>query len=141
MSCGRPYRLLAGRPGTGPPGGRRGGRGAIAPFDVHRIAALARIHLSPEDGRRLGRQLGEVVGYLDRLPPRDDRAPEPAGGASGGDPAPRLLEHEDEPASGLPHQRFLANAPDSHDGFLRLPAVWPAAGAGEVEDDAEHGHA
>lgn len=142
--------MLAGRPGAGPPGGGRGGDEAIAPFDVHRIAALARIDLSAADGRRLGRQLEEVVGYLDLLPRGDeggegptdeagDRvhvATAPGGGPGSRDSFAELVEAADEPAAGLPHEAFLANAPDVEDGFLRVPALRAAGGSSsKVEDD------
>ena len=85
--------------------------------EVRRIAELARLELSPAEEESLARRLGEIVGYFDQL--RRFETAEAGSSASSGDAA----EAADEPAPGLPLDRFLDNAPAALDGFLVVPRV------------------
>jgi len=92
--------------------------------EITRIAALARLRLSPEDEAVLPVQMREIVAFVDRLA-RFETA-EPKGEAEGeadgrvGTP-PRTAV--DEPAACLPRDRVLANAPATTDGFIVVPEV------------------
>lgn len=88
--------------------------------EITRIAALARLRLSPEDEAVLPAQMGEIVAFVDRLA-RFEIA-EPEGGFEGrGEPPPGTAV--DEPVAGLPRDQVLANAPATTDGFLVVPEV------------------
>lgn len=84
--------------------------------EVHRIAALARLRLSPDEERLFAAQLGRVIEHIDQI-----RALATAD-APHGSPA-AAPEAADEPAPGLERQRFLANAPAANGPFLAVPKV------------------
>jgi aspartyl-tRNA(Asn)/glutamyl-tRNA(Gln) amidotransferase subunit C len=88
---------------------------ALTHEDVRKIATLARLRFTPEEEARLTGQLAKIVDYIDQL-----QAFEVADvdlGSRG------VREAEDEAAPCLPREVFLANAPESLDGFLVVPEV------------------
>ena len=95
---------------------------ALTHDDVRKIAALARLRFSPEEEAKLTGQLAKIVDYIDQLQAYEGAEPEVS---------PRgVLEMPDEPRACLPRERFLANAPESMDGFLLVPEV--KAGDGDA---------
>ena len=50
---------------------------AAAEFDVKYVAHLARIALSPEEEQKLGAQLGNILGYIEKLKQADVSGVEP----------------------------------------------------------------
>ncbi len=90
---------------------------ALSREEVRRIAALARLDLTPAEEQLFSRQLARIVGYFDCLADFEPAAP----GAS--ERAAELPEAVDEPAPCLPRETFLANAPESFEGFLVVPRV------------------
>jgi aspartyl-tRNA(Asn)/glutamyl-tRNA(Gln) amidotransferase subunit C len=95
--------------------------------EVRHIAALARIELDPGEEERLVAELGRILGYVDRLREVElTPLPSPGDGVFEDDfRAGGLLEDDDEPAPCLPRERFLANAPQTRDGFLIVPGIKP----------------
>lgn len=88
---------------------------ALTVEEVRRIAALARLALTPDEEETFVAQLGKIVDYIDQLkefPTAEAALPETAG-----------FEAEDRVGSCLPRETFLANAPESRDGFLLVPEV------------------
>jgi aspartyl-tRNA(Asn)/glutamyl-tRNA(Gln) amidotransferase subunit C len=84
--------------------------------DVRRVAALARLRLSPEDEATFAAQLGRVIDYIDQLArfatappdPLELRAPPPVA---------------DDARPGLPLETFLGNAPAARPPYLMVPRV------------------
>jgi aspartyl-tRNA(Asn)/glutamyl-tRNA(Gln) amidotransferase subunit C len=93
--------------------------------DVRKIAALARLRITPEEEGVFVGQLGKIVDYIDQLQ-RFESAPVAIAGAS-------VREAEDVPHECLPREVFLGNAPAALDGFLLVPGV---KGGGAGEEDA-----
>jgi aspartyl-tRNA(Asn)/glutamyl-tRNA(Gln) amidotransferase subunit C len=89
---------------------------ALTIDEVRRIAALARLRLSPEQEATFTRQLGEIVDYVDQLR-------ELPGGEPAAEGAPASREADDVAGDCLPRELVLANAPASADGFLLVPEV------------------
>ena len=95
---------------------------ALTHEDVRKIAVLARLRFSPEEEAKLTGQLAKIVDYIDQLQAYQGAEPEIA---------PRgMREMADEPHACLPRERFLANAPESMDGFLLVPEVKAGGGDG-----------
>ena len=80
---------------------------------VRHVARLARLALSPEEEERLAAQLGNVLGYIERLNSVDVSGVEPLSFA--GDERAGLPLREDEPRPSLPREKVLEQAPQ-HDG-------------------------
>ena len=87
--------------------------------EVKRIAALARLTLSPEEEEKLTGELAGIVAYIDKLDELDTSNVEPlAFGASGTN-----VFREDEPRPPAPAEEMLPNAPDGKGAFYRVPRV------------------
>lgn len=88
---------------------------ALTIEEVRRIAALARLRLSPDEEGQLVSQLSRIVDYIDQLKsfPTAAAIEHKAGSA----------EAEDRVGECLPRAFFLANAPDTLDDFLVVPQV------------------
>ncbi len=92
--------------------------------EVERIAALARLELTPDEADLFTRQLGDVLDYAERLQAVDTSAA-PAGWRPGAADSP-LRADEGRPS--LPADEAVANAPDPGAGpggarFFRVPRV------------------
>lgn len=90
--------------------------------EVRRIASLAGLRVVPEEERELAAEMAELVRFAGEMEAfeggTDGEAPEePAPDADG------VREAPDEPGECLPREAVLANAPEHHDGHVRLPAV------------------
>lgn len=93
---------------------------ALTLEEVRKIAALARLRLSPEEEARFAGQLAAIVDYIDQLQACAGEEPEI--------PSQGVQEQEDRPHECLPRERFLANAPASLDSFLLVPEVKAGGG-------------
>ena len=80
---------------------------------------LARLGLEPGDEEVYAEQLSGILGHIDRLQKlnTDDIPPT----AQVVEVASRL--RDDEPRPSLLQEEALANAPATHDGFFRVPAI------------------
>jgi aspartyl-tRNA(Asn)/glutamyl-tRNA(Gln) amidotransferase subunit C len=90
--------------------------------EVRRIASLARLRLSPEQEGLFARQLGRIVDYIDQLRSFEAESTAPVVSAAG-------PERDDQVVPGLDRAAFLANAPETLDGFLVVPQVKGGEGA------------
>lgn len=100
---------------------------ALTGDSVKKIAALARLRLTPDEEARFADQLGRVVDYIDQLQQYEETAgSEPLSNAI----VPPGHEADDRARPGLPRELFLANAPAALDAFLLVPEV---KGAGPDE--------
>jgi aspartyl-tRNA(Asn)/glutamyl-tRNA(Gln) amidotransferase subunit C len=97
---------------------------ALTPDEVRWVAHLARLDLSDAELATMSRQLAAIVGYVDQLQQIDTEGVEPLAHAL---PISNVFR-DDEPASSLPVDEALANAPDRRrdargDSFYGVPAV------------------
>lgn len=88
--------------------------------DVKHTAKLANFSLTAEELARFQKQLGDTLSYIQKLQEVDTQNIEPTAQVTG------LVNvtREDEVKQGLTQEEALANAPDSHNGFFKVKAVF-----------------
>jgi aspartyl-tRNA(Asn)/glutamyl-tRNA(Gln) amidotransferase subunit C len=94
---------------------------ALSLDEVRRIAALARLRLTPEEEQRYAGQLSAILDYVRQLEALDLSGVEPMTHAlAAGEPA---ALREDEVQPGLPLQKALANAPAREGTCFKVPRI------------------
>lgn len=91
----------------------------ITEQEVAHVAKLARLRLSETELAAFTRQLGDIVGYVERLNELNTDAVDPTAHSVSVQNVLRV----DEPRASIPADRALANAPESADGMFRVPKV------------------
>ena len=88
-------------------------------FDIKYVAHLARLHLTPEEEKKLGAQLGHILGYMEKLKSLDVSAVEPTAHA-----VPMVnVTRADEVRPSLPHDEAMRNAPAKANGLFIVPKI------------------
>ena len=87
--------------------------------EVEHVARLARLELRPEAKERMRRELDDILGYIDKLRAVDVDGVEPTSHAV---PLTNIMR-DDEPRPSFPRDEMLANAPDLHGDFFRVPKI------------------
>jgi aspartyl-tRNA(Asn)/glutamyl-tRNA(Gln) amidotransferase subunit C len=96
-----------------------GGSEGLTEADVRKVAALARLELGPERVEAMRRELGAVLGYVERLRGLDLAGVEPM--AHVGEGTNRL--DEDVPGPTLSGEALRRIVPESFGPFLKVPKV------------------
>ena len=91
----------------------------ISREDVEHVARLTRLHLTPAEVDQMQAQLGGILAYIDTLRSLDVEAVEPTSHAV---PLVNVMR-DDEVRPCLPPSEMLANAPDPHGEFFRVPRI------------------
>ncbi|MEI6340732.1 MAG: Asp-tRNA(Asn)/Glu-tRNA(Gln) amidotransferase subunit GatC [Verrucomicrobiota bacterium] len=91
----------------------------MSDFNIHYVARLARVALTPEEEQRLGGQLGNILGYIEKLRTVDVSGVEPMSHAF---PLANV-SRPDEPGSSLSHDDALRNAPSRSGGLFVVPKI------------------
>jgi aspartyl-tRNA(Asn)/glutamyl-tRNA(Gln) amidotransferase subunit C len=90
-----------------------------AEIDVKYVARLARIALSPDEEKKIGSQLGHILGYIEKLRELDVTNVEPTAHA-----VPLInVMRADEIHPSLPHDEALRNAPRQAGGLFIVPKI------------------
>ena len=89
--------------------------------EVRRIAALARLELSPEEEATMAEQLSAVLDYVRQLEELDVSGVEPMTHALAEGEAPALRDDVVEP--GLDPAQALANAPEREGTCFKVPRI------------------
>jgi len=92
---------------------------AAAEIDVKYVAHLARISLTPEEERKIGAQLGNILGYIEKLRELDVSQVEPTAHAF---PLVNVMR-TDEVRPGLTNEEALRNAPAKANGLFLVPKI------------------
>jgi len=88
-------------------------------FDIQYVAHLARLHLSPDEEKKLGTQLDGILGYIEKLKELDVAQVEPTAHA-----VPLVnVTRPDEIRPSLPHDDALRNAPAQANGLFMMPKI------------------
>ena len=88
-------------------------------MDIKYVAHLARLQLTPDEETKLGTQLGNILGYIEKLKQLDVTGVEPTAHA-----APRFnVTRPDEARPSLPHADALRNAPAQANGLFIVPKI------------------
>ncbi len=88
-------------------------------LDIHHIAHLARIDLTPEEETQFKGQLGQILEYVDQLNQLDVSGVDPTAHANAVDNVFRA----DEPRPSLDKKAALSNAPHQANGLVMVTKV------------------
>lgn len=88
-------------------------------FDIHYAANLARIELTDEEEARMGAQLGDILGYVEKLKELNVEDVEPTAHAN----PVKNVTRPDEVRPGLSHEAALSNAPRVVNGLIMVPKI------------------
>jgi aspartyl-tRNA(Asn)/glutamyl-tRNA(Gln) amidotransferase subunit C len=92
---------------------------AAAEIDIQYVAHLARISLTPDEETKLSAQLGNILGYIEKLRELDVTNVEPTAHA-----VPMVnVTRADEIRPSLPHEDALRNAPRAAGGLFIVPKI------------------
>jgi aspartyl-tRNA(Asn)/glutamyl-tRNA(Gln) amidotransferase subunit C len=88
-------------------------------IDIRYVAHLARLSLSPEEEQRMGEQLGNILGYIEKLKEADVSGVEPTAHAF-----PLVnVTRPDEACFSLSNEEALRNAPAQANGLFLVPKI------------------
>ena len=88
-------------------------------FNLQYVARLARVSLTPEEETRLGAQLGNILGYIEKLKEVDVSGVEPTAHAF-----PLVnVTRPDECSESLTNEEALRNAPARAGGMFMVPKI------------------
>lgn len=88
-------------------------------IDVQYVAHLARLTLAPEEAARLGSQLNQILGYVEKLQQLDVTDVEPMA-----HPMPLVnVSRPDEPRASFSPEEALRNAPAQANGLFLVPKI------------------
>jgi aspartyl-tRNA(Asn)/glutamyl-tRNA(Gln) amidotransferase subunit C len=91
----------------------------MSDFNIHYVAKLARIELSPAEEEKLGAQMGNILGYIAKLKEVDVTGVEATAHAF-----PLVnVTRPDVAGEPLPHEEALANAPSRSGGLFVVPKI------------------
>jgi aspartyl-tRNA(Asn)/glutamyl-tRNA(Gln) amidotransferase subunit C len=92
---------------------------AASEIDIKYVAQLARIQLTPDEEKKLGAQLGGILGYIEKLKELDVAGVEPTAHA-----VPTVnVTRPDVRRESLPHEEALRNAPAKANGLFIVPKI------------------
>jgi aspartyl-tRNA(Asn)/glutamyl-tRNA(Gln) amidotransferase subunit C len=88
-------------------------------FDVRYVADLARLELTPDEERKFGAQLAQVLGYIEKLRQLDVSHVEPTAHAV---PLVNVVR-PDEVRPSISNEEALRNAPAKANGLFQVPKI------------------
>jgi aspartyl-tRNA(Asn)/glutamyl-tRNA(Gln) amidotransferase subunit C len=92
---------------------------AVADFNVHYVADLARLALTAEEEQKFGAQLGQVLGYIEKLRQLDVSQVDPTAHA-----VPLVnVTRPDAVAESMNNDDALRNAPAQANGLFLVPKI------------------
>lgn len=92
---------------------------AAVDIDVKYVAHLARLSLTPEEEQKMGEQLGNILGYIEKLKEVDVSGVEPTAHAF-----PLVnVTRPDEIRPSLSNEEALRNAPAQANGLFIVPKI------------------
>jgi aspartyl-tRNA(Asn)/glutamyl-tRNA(Gln) amidotransferase subunit C len=92
---------------------------ASVEIDVKYVAHLARLALTSDEEKKLASQLGNILGYIEKLKELDVAGVEPTAHA-----VPMVnVSRPDEIRPSLPHDDALRNAPVKANGLFMVPKI------------------
>jgi aspartyl-tRNA(Asn)/glutamyl-tRNA(Gln) amidotransferase subunit C len=88
-------------------------------IDVRYVAHLARLSLSPDEEQKIGAQLGNILGYIEKLKQVDVSGVEPTAHAF-----PLVnVTRPDEVLPSISNEEALRNAPAHANGLFIVPKI------------------
>ena len=95
----------------------------ITKDDVEKIAALARLELTPEETDSFTQQLGSILEYIDKLNELDTADVPPMSHCSTAGDDAEYARRDDAVTKSLGQQTATENAPDAEAGYFKVPKV------------------
>lgn len=95
----------------------------ITEKEVEHIAGLARIRLTEKEKDKMTKELGAILGYIDKLKEVDIGGVEPAAHITGLTSVFRKDDNSKEPDS-KNIKRLLEQAPSEKDGYVKVKSVF-----------------
>jgi aspartyl-tRNA(Asn)/glutamyl-tRNA(Gln) amidotransferase subunit C len=92
---------------------------ASVEIDIRYVARLARLHLTPDEEKKIGAQLGGILGHIKKLKELDVSKVEPTAHAV---PLANITR-ADEIRESLPQDEALCNAPAKANGLFIVPKI------------------
>ena len=92
---------------------------AAAEINIQYVAHLARIALTSDEEKKLAAQLGNILGYIEKLKELDVTKVEPTAHAV---PMVNVMR-ADEIRPSLPHDEAMRNAPRQANGLFIVPKI------------------
>jgi aspartyl-tRNA(Asn)/glutamyl-tRNA(Gln) amidotransferase subunit C len=90
-----------------------------AVIDIDHLATLSRLALTAEEKTKFAAQIGDIVGYIEKLKEVNVDGVEPTAHAT---PIFNVLQ-ADEPRAGFSVEDALRNAPQQRDNMIVVPRV------------------
>lgn len=90
-------------------------------IDIKRVAELANLPISPQEEKKLEKELTETLDYIATLNSIDTKNVEPTSQVTG---LSNILR-EDNPLPSLSQEQALANAKSTYNGFFKVTAILP----------------
>jgi len=92
---------------------------ATGDFNVNYVAKLARLNLSAGEQQKIGAQLGDILGYIEKLKEVDVSGVEPTA-----HPFPLVnVTRPDEARPSMSHEDAMRNAPQTNSGLFVVPKI------------------
>ena len=88
-------------------------------IDIEYVARLARIDLSAKEKKKLSKQLGDILTYIEKLKELDVSKIEPMSHVL---PLKNVFR-QDKLRASLPNRKVLANAPDAQGDNFSVPRI------------------
>ena len=88
--------------------------------EVEHVGKLARLHLAEDEIEVLSQQLSSILTYMDALNEVNTEGIEQMASSVLGQ---ANVSREDNILPSLPTEKVFASAPDSHNGFFRVPQI------------------
>ena len=95
----------------------------ITEADIKKVADLAHLELAEEELKTFGKQMIEIVNYVEQLNALDTANVEPAIGGLTPEGARTDSARDDEIAGSIGQKTALEEAPDPASGHFRVPKV------------------
>ena len=98
----------------------------IAKKDINHVSSLARIKLTGNEKEKMTRELGAILGYIDKLKEVNTDGVEPIAHITGMENVLRKDEIMKKPLAeqAVDAIKLVEVAPDSKDNFVKVPAVF-----------------
>ncbi len=93
---------------------------ALTKQEVEHIAKLARLNLTEEEKELYGGQLSDILAYVEKMRAVETAKVEPTSQVTG---LTNVMREDEIIESGI-SEKLVANAPESHDGYIKIPKVF-----------------
>lgn len=88
-------------------------------MDIEKVARLARLELSEQERKTFGKQLEQILDYMEQLNRLDTTGVEPTSHAI---PMVNVFR-EDEVKPSFPKEKILEISPDQENGHFKVPRI------------------